>query len=152
MLNSVILKNEDELIQEGIDAYIDTEFPLTVFGSWDVVLNFFSDIKQKTDEESQEQYDKLPDVVKVYRGVLAKDGLKGDVGVSWTTDIEVAKFFALRLKSTGGKSYIFEGEIDKDKILFFTNSRYESEVLLDPLDMIWLDENEIESEVVNANG
>ena len=140
---------EDKLIQEGIDAYIDTEFPLTIFKSWKTVLNFFSDIKQKTDEESQEQYDKLPDVVKVYRGVLAKDGLKGDVGVSWTTDIEVAKFFALRLKATGGESYIFEGEIDKDKILFFTNSRNESEVLLDPLDMIWLDENKIESEVVN---
>ena len=137
-----------QIAQEGIDAYIETEFPLTIFKSWDVVMGFFNDVEQKTDEESQEQYDKLPSVVKVYRGVLAKDGLKGSVGVSWTTDRKVAEMFALRLKPTGGESYIFEGEIDKDKILFFTNSRNESEVLLDPLDMIWLDENEIESEVV----
>ena len=66
-----------QIAQEGIDAYIETEFPLTIFKSWDVVMGFFNDVEQKTDEESQEQYDKLPSVVKVYRGVLAKDGLKG---------------------------------------------------------------------------
>jgi len=69
----------DKLIeQQGIVAYIETEFPLTVFKSWDVVLGFFSEVKSKTDKDSQEMYDKLPSVVMVYRGVLAKDGVKAE--------------------------------------------------------------------------
>ena len=39
--------------QEGINAYIETEFPLTVFKSWDIVLGFFSEVKSKTDEDSR---------------------------------------------------------------------------------------------------
>jgi hypothetical protein len=133
-----------QIAQEGIDAYIETEFPLTIFKSWDVVMGFFNDVEQKTDEESQEQYDKLPSVVKVYRGVLAKDGLKGSVGVSWTTDRRVAEMFALRLKATGGEPYIFEGEVNKENILYFTNAREESEVLINPDDMLWIDSEEVE--------
>ena len=133
-----------QIAQEGIDAYIDTEFPLTIFKSWDVVMGFFNDVEQKTDEESQEQYDKLPSVVKVYRGVLAKDGLKGSVGVAWTTDRKVAEMFALRLKPTGGEPYIYEGEVDKENILYFTNAREESEALINPNDMLWIDFKEVE--------
>tara|TARA_Y100000593_G_scaffold79856_1_gene148825 strand:+ start:1657 stop:2052 length:396 start_codon:yes stop_codon:yes gene_type:complete len=126
------------------EAYINEEFPLNLFETWDVVINLFSSIDEKTDEESQEQYDKLPSVVKVYRGVLAKDGLKWFEGVSWTTDRRVAEMFALRLKPTGGEPYIFEGEIDKENILYFTNARKESEVLINPNDMLWTDFEEVE--------
>ena len=133
-----------QLIQEGIDAYIDTEFPLTVFKSWDVVLGFFSKVEQKTDEESQEMYDKLPDTVMLYRGVLAKEGFKSTTGVSWTTDIEVAKMFALRFSGLGGTPWISKGEIDKKNILYFTNARQESEAIIDPDSMIWVDDEEVE--------
>jgi len=133
-----------QIAQEGIDAYVETEFPLTVFESWDNVIQFFHDIERRTDEESQEQYDKLPSVVKVYRGVLAKDGLKDSVGVSWTTDRKVAEMFALRLKPTGGEPYIYEGEVDKENILYFTNAREESEALINPNDMLWIDFEEVE--------
>ena len=126
------------------EAYINEEFPLNLFETWDVVINLFSSIDEKTDEESQEQYDKLPSVVKVYRGVLAKDGLKWFEGVSWTTDRRVAEMFALRLKATGGEPYIFEGEVDKENILYFTNAREESEVLINPDDMLWIDSEEVE--------
>ena len=116
---------DNQIAQEGIDTYIDLEFPLTVFKDWGTVLKFFKDVKQVTDEESQEQYNKLPDVVMIYRGVLTNDGLKGDLGVSWTLDYKVAKMFALRFKPLGGDAYILKGEIDKEKILFFTNARKE---------------------------
>jgi len=131
---------DNQIAQEGIDTYIDSEFPLTIFKDWDTVLRFFKEVKQVTDEESQEQYNKLPDVVMIYRGVLTNDGLKGDLGVSWTLDYKVANMFALRFKPLGGDSYILKGEIDKEKILFFTNAREESEVIIDPLDMIWVEE------------
>ena len=135
---------DKQIAQEGIDTYINTEFPLTVFKSWDVVMGFFNDVEQKTDEESQEQYDKLPSVVKVYRGVLAKDGLKGSVGVSWTTDRKVAEMFALRLKPTGGEPYVREGEVDTEDRQYFTNAREESEVVLKPDERVWTEVEEEE--------
>ena len=130
--------------QEGINAYIETEFPLTIFKSWDFVLAFFNEVKIKTDKESQEMYDELPEIVKVYRGILVKDNHKSNIGVSWTTDPKIAHMFALRFKPLGGDAFIYEGETYKKDILFFTNAREESEAILNPDDMIWVDEKEIE--------
>ena len=126
------------------DAYINEEFPLNLFESWDVVARLFESIEEKTDEESQEMYDKLPSVVMVYRGVLAKDELKAETGVSWTTDYKVAEMFALRFKPLGGTPYIMKGEVNKEDILYFTNARQESEALINEDDMIWLDIDEVE--------
>ena len=126
------------------EAYINEEFPLNLFESWDVVARLFESIEEKTDEESQEMYDKLPSVVMVYRGVLAKDELKAETGVSWTTDYKVAEMFALRFKPLGGTPYIMKGEINKEDILYFTNARQESEALINEDDMIWIDIDEVE--------
>ena len=126
------------------DAYINEEFPLNLFESWDVVARLFESIEEKTDEESQEMYDKLPSVVMVYRGVLAKDELKAETGVSWTTDYKVAEMFALRFKPLGGTPYIMKGEVNKEDILYFTNARQESEALINEDHMIWLDIDEVE--------
>jgi hypothetical protein len=135
---------DKKIEQEGINAYIETEFPLTIFKSWDVVLGFFSEVKSKTDKDSQEMYDKLPNEVMVYRGVLAKDGVKEKTGVSWTTDYKVAEMFALRFKPLGGTPYIMKGEINKEDILYFTNARQESEALINEDDMMWIDIDEVE--------
>ena len=126
------------------DAYINEEFPLNLFESWDVVARLFESIEEKTDEDSQEMYDKLPSVVMVYRGVLAKDELKAETGVSWTTDYKVAEMFALRFKPLGGTPYIMKGEINKEDILYFTNARQESEALINEDDMMWIDIDEVE--------
>ena len=126
------------------DAYINEEFPLNLFESWDVVTRLFESIEEKTDEDSQEMYDKLPSVVMVYRGVLAKDKLKAETGVSWTTDYKVAEMFALRFKPLGGTPYIMKGEVNKEDILYFTNARQESEALINEDHMIWLDIDEVE--------
>ena len=126
------------------DAYINEEFPLNLFESWDVVARLFESIEEKTDEASQEMYDKLPSVVMVYRGVLAKDGLKAETGVSWTTDYKVAEMFALRFKPLGGTPYIMKGEVNKEDILYFTNARQESEALINEDDMMWIDIDEVE--------
>ena len=126
------------------EAYINEEFPLNLFESWDVVARLFESIEEKTDEDSQEMYDKLPSVVMVYRGVLAKDELKAETGVSWTTDYKVAEMFALRFKPLGGTPYIMKGEINKEDILYFTNARQESEALINEDDMMWIDIDEVQ--------
>ena len=126
------------------EAYINEEFPLNLFESWDVVARLFESIEEKTDEDSQEMYDKFPSVVMVYRGVLAKDELKAETGVSWTTDYKVAEMFALRFKPLGGTPYIMKGEINKEDILYFTNARQESEALINEDDMMWIDIDEVQ--------
>lgn len=125
------------------EAYISEEFPLNLFESWDVVLELFKNIEETTDEDSKEMYDKLPSEVKVYRGVLTDDRLKYNLGVSWTTDKKVAEMFALRFARLGGTPYLMEGEVNKEDILYFTNAREESEVLIDSEDLIWVEVDEI---------
>ena len=125
------------------EAYISEEFPLNLFESWDVVLELFKNIEETTDEDSKEMYDKLPSEVKVYRGVLTDDRLKYNLGVSWTTNKKVAEMFALRFAKLGGTPYLMEGEVNKEDILYFTNAREESEVLIDSEDLIWVEVDEI---------
>ena len=125
------------------EAYISEEFPLNLFESWDVVLELFKSIEETTDEDSKEMYDKLPSEVKVYRGVLTDDRLKYNLGVSWTTDKKVAEMFALRFARLGGTPWLMEGEVYKEDILYFTNAREESEVLIDSEDLIWVEVDEI---------
>ena len=125
------------------EAYISEEFPLNLFESWDVVLELFKNIEETTDEDSKETYDKLPSEVKVYRGVLTDDRLRYNLGVSWTTDKKVAEMFALRFAKLGGTPYLMEGEVNKEDILYITNAREESEVLIDSEDLIWVEVDEI---------
>ena len=125
------------------EAYISEEFPLNLFESWDVVLELFKNITETTDEDSKEMYDKLPSEVKVYRGVLTDDINIDKLGVSWTTDKKVAEMFALRFARLGGTPWLMEGEVYKEDILYFTNAREESEVLIDSEDLIWVEVDEI---------
>ena len=125
------------------EAYISEEFPLNLFESWDVVLELFKNIEETTDEDSKEMYDKLPSEVKVYRGVLTDDINIDKLGVSWTTDKKVAEMFALRFARLGGTPWLMEGEVYKEDILYFTNAREESEVLIDSEDLIWVEVDEI---------
>ena len=120
-------------------AYIEEENPLLTFKTWDNVIKLFGSIDEMADEESLEAYNKLPEDVMVYRGVWTKDRFKPFTGVSWTIDYKVAEMFALRFQPLGGESYVLKGEIRKKDILYFTNMRQESEVILNPDDMIWLD-------------
>jgi hypothetical protein len=125
------------------EAYISEEFPLNLFESWDVVLELFKNIEETTDEDSKVMYDKLPSEVKVYRGVLTDDINIDKLGVSWTTDKKVAEMFALRFARLGGTPWLMEGEVYKEDILYFTNAREESEVLIDSEDLIWVEVDEI---------
>ena len=41
--------------------------------------------------------------------------------------------FALRFLELGGTAYILESDINKSDIIYFTNKRNESEVIIEPL-------------------
>lgn len=65
----------------------------------------------------------LPDRVTIHRGFTHNGGEKG---LSWTLDIEIARFFAKRF---GASSRIATGVIPKDKILAYLSDRGEAEII-----------------------
>ena len=74
-------------------------------------------------------YRTLPDRLTIYRGVASKSNPKG---LSWTTDIKKAEWFANRWNDKG---YIIQAEIPKDKVLAYFTTRGEQEVVVDTTDV-----------------
>jgi hypothetical protein len=67
------------------------------------------------------------DLQRIYRGG-SKPGEK--LGIAWTTDYEIAKFFALRFRNLG---VIFTGRLPLgERALGYITERGESEVIVDP--------------------
>ena len=124
-----------EQLRALAEVYVEEENPLATFGSWDNVLKLFKVMEWRTDEYSKGAYKNLPSRVKIYRGICTQDGdtFNNDLGISWTTNIKIAKMFALRFTELGGTAYILESEINKSDIIYFTNKRNESEVIIEPL-------------------
>ena len=124
-----------ENLMKLAEVYVEEENPLATFVSWDNVLKIFKAMEWRTDEYSKKTYKNLPSRVKIYRGICTQDGdtFHNNLGVSWTTNINIAKMFALRFTELGGTAYILESEINKSDIIYFTNKRNESEVIVEPL-------------------
>lgn len=84
-------------------------------------------IFNKTDREV---FNKLPEKITIYRGCdrreLEETGQP--LGISWTTDIDCANFFAYRGHNPYG--CVCSTTINKSDIKAYTNDRHESEVLV----------------------
>ena len=72
----------------------------------------------------------LPDVVTVWRGTSYIPIKEAKNGYSWTTDRDVACWFAMRFAEFHGSPLVLTADISKRDIAFFTNERSESEVVL----------------------
>lgn len=72
----------------------------------------------------------LPDVVTVWRGTSYISIEDAQNGYSWTTDRDVACWFAMRFAESNGSPLVLTADIAKRDIAFFTNERSESEVVL----------------------
>lgn len=68
----------------------------------------------------------LPDIVTVYRGLQRNSKLKG---MSWTLDLEVAKWFANRF---GHNGLVYQAMVQKKDILAYFDGRNEKEIIVDP--------------------
>ena len=84
-------------------------------------------------ERLQEQGDKLPeqDEYRLYRGISGDQTQEIIKGYSWTNNIELAHWFAMRYAKFGIPS-IYETTVKKDAILFCSNRREEDEYVLNP--------------------
>lgn len=90
-------------------------------------------LESKTDEDKRETEKHLkgfPDVITIYRGGNSAS-TPYEEGYSWTMDINVADFFAIRRGN--GPGYIVKGEVKKsDVIECLFEDRDEKEVIVDP--------------------
>ena len=74
----------------------------------------------------------FPDEITVYRGV--ENVFEHELhALSWTTDIETAKFFASRFQKEGGETgTVYAARIKREHILAYFDRRSETEVIVEP--------------------
>ena len=98
-----------------------------------VTLNEFVSWFQKADknylmdEDELKVLHDLPEIVTIYRGVGSN---KYKNGMSWTLDLDKARWFSKRFNFDG--EYVYQGTINKSDILVYTEQRNESEVIVNP--------------------
>ena len=75
-------------------------------------------------------FDTLPDEVTIYRGTSGISVGKARYGMSWTTDLGCAMWFATRWGEDTRDPVCLKGAIQKDSILAAFNSRNEKEIVV----------------------
>ena len=78
--------------------------------------------------EEREQLHSLENPVTVYRGVTSHNTAVGRA-LSWTLNRDTALWFANRFGEIG---YLYEAQVDKEKIIALLNGRNESEIIIEP--------------------
>jgi Cys-tRNA synthase (O-phospho-L-seryl-tRNA:Cys-tRNA synthase) len=77
-------------------------------------------------EEDYEVYQSLPETFTIYRGVAVGRNPKG---LSWTQNLETARWFAHRFDREDKKGYIQMGMAKKEDVLAYFNTRNEDEIV-----------------------
>ena len=77
-------------------------------------------------EDEYKHYKSTPDKICLYRGVSCY-GVKE--GISWTADLDMAKWFANRFSDDGK---VFKTYVSKDDIICYFSRRGEDEYIIDP--------------------
>jgi len=121
---------DDEFWSLLADIWTDSENIPEMRDYWDELLASPRPgrLSMMRDDERIE-YDSLPDIVTIYQGHTEER----DDGWSWTTDPNIASWFADRFaKIEGSTPYVTTAKVKKDEIHAFLTRRGESEVLADP--------------------
>lgn len=92
-------------------------------------ISYFMKCKKEIimDEKELVYYDSLPDKVTLYRGCSMEEYEDDAFGISWTTNREVAEFFAFRCEQEG--TAVYSMEVDKNDIRAVFLSRNEFEAI-----------------------
>lgn len=90
------------------------------------LIRFFkrADKKVLMDDNEYQIWINLPDEITLYRGVASKSNPKG---LSWTKNLEIAKWFKDRWKADG---YILEATVKKEDVFCYFTNRDEDEFIV----------------------
>lgn len=87
------------------------------------------------DNEEKYKLSKFKKTIKIYRGLNINKGSKlnsVELGFSYTTKKNQAKWFANRWSTLSTKKYLIQAEISKENIICFLSSRGENEIVALP--------------------
>lgn len=115
------------------DAWVTEENPnMDVNVSINESINFFKKANKSLlmKKEDYLTYQEFSSNLTVYRGVAIN---RTALGLSWTTNLEEAKWFANRFNKDDKKGYVQVLEVKKEDILAYFNIRREDEVVVDIL-------------------
>ena len=127
MLNLLI---EKDIIKDGYSLFKGF-YQTSDYGCSELTLDTVRKLKSMKTEEHQKETDEylkdLPEKITVYRGEGDRSA-KWQNAISWTTDINIANFFASRMVGRNAKIHV--AEVDKKDIIdYFEN---ESECIILP--------------------
>ena len=111
------------------DAWVSSENPNQDANcSISCLIKMFKRCNKKylMQEKDYEVYKSLPDTFNIYRGVAVGRNPKG---LSWTQNLETAKWFANRFNRGTKKGYVQMGIAKKEHVLAYFNTRNEDEIV-----------------------
>lgn len=112
-------------------VWLDTELPHQ-FGDVPVWLFAAAGFVHDLDDDCETPPWNDGDMVRIYRGANAAD----PPGISWTTDHERAVWFSKRWENHRGPAVVFTGLAPAHKIRGYFTGRNESEVVIEPDDVV----------------
>lgn len=121
--------SEKDLAEMFADAWISTENPnQDPDCSLAFLVRMFKRCKKEylMTEEDYKVYQSLPETFTVYRGVAVG---RNPRGLSWTQNLDTAKWFSQRFDNDIKKGYILTATVNKKDVLAYFNSRGENEVV-----------------------
>lgn len=87
-----------------------------------------ADTSALMDAEDFKIFEEFPETLKVFRGVAVG---KNPKGLSWTTSLDTARWFANRFNQGDKTGYIQGATVSKKDVLAYFNTRNEDEVVVD---------------------
>lgn len=111
-------------------AWVESENPnQDINVSIPTFIQWFKSANRKhiMNEVELQYYNQLPKTVTIYRGVAVNRAEQQ--GLSWTCNLDTAKWFAHRFDTENELGYVLKGEIAKPDIFAYFNRRGEDEIL-----------------------
>lgn len=112
------------------DAWVSSENPSQdVNCSLSLLISWFQQADKKVlmETEDYQVYVSLPDELRIYRGVTLG---REPHGLSWTANLETAKWFAHRFDRDDKTGYIETAIVKKEDVLAYFNTRGEDELVV----------------------
>lgn len=112
------------------DAWVSSENPNQDANcDIDMLISWFQQADKKTlmVAEDYKVYTSLPDELNIYRGVALG---REPNGLSWTADLEKAKWFAHRYDRGNNQGYVEAAIVKKEDVLAYFNTRGEDELVV----------------------
>lgn len=125
--------SRDDLSETFIYSWTDAENPNmdpNVTRAESVRLFQLCNTEKLMSKKEYESFISLPDELTVYRG-LGGINIKNIKALSWTLDINKAKWFAKRFECLDPNIAVYKAKISRKHVFAYINDRNEEEIILD---------------------